>query len=677
MTLRAFIIGLLSVAVLCSVVYFNDYVLRQTPLIGSHVPVGVYGTALLFLITVNPLLHRFRPGWALTAPELALILSMTGVACAIPGAGLMKQFGPTLMMPHHHLKTLPGWHEYEVLNLVPKHLLADPGENQEALGGFIQGLERPAKPFSLSDIPWSSWTSALAFWIPLILVLWVALLTLSFIFHKQWSENEQVAYPIIHIINSLLPGADGKISPVIRNRYFLIGAGLVFLIHINNFAVTQFPDLIEIKIRIDLRKLLQVFPREFEEGGGMGGLLNFRMHFLVIGIAYFLSRDVGLSLAVGPVLYGFVGGILGIYGISVRGTGIYEYNFFLVFGAYLGLFVAILYAGRHFYAQVVHNAFLGSRTKRANSPEPIWAARIFLASVLIFILLLASTGLDWQLAVIYTSILFITFTVMSRILAETGFFTLQPPGSEAGILLGIFGAQRLGPQVIAQMGLFTSVLRLFPREALMPYIVNGLKLLENRRVALGKGALCFGAALIFGLMVALPVTFYWQYARGTEVMHSSALGSHSRIPFDYALQVRQWLEAQGLLAGAENLQGWARFLPLSPSPSHMFSLFLAFSLVLLFAWIRLRYPRFPLHPVLFAIWIAGASMRVALSFFLGFLIRELILKFGGHSAYERARPLMIGLASGELLAAAILCLFGFAQYLITGTGPRYYSILPW
>lgn len=70
-------------------------------------------------------------------------------------------------------------------------------------------------------------------------------------------------------------------------------------------------------------------------------------------------------------------------------------------------------------------------------------------------------------------------------------------------------------------------------------------------------------------------------------------------------------------------------------------------------------------------------MRVALSFFLGFLIRELILKFGGHSAYERTRPLMIGLASGELLAAAILCLFEFAKYLITGTGPRYYSILPW
>lgn len=125
MTKRALVIGLVCAASICSLTYLNDWILRQTFLVGNHMPVSVYGSLLIFLF-VNVLLFRLRASWALTGKELALILAMTLAACCIPGSGLMRTFTQALMLPHYHNKTNPGWRKYRLIDeVMPPRLLAD------------------------------------------------------------------------------------------------------------------------------------------------------------------------------------------------------------------------------------------------------------------------------------------------------------------------------------------------------------------------------------------------------------------------------------------------------------------------------------------------------------------------------------------------------------------------
>ena len=58
MTVRAIAVGLLCACGICAFVYFSQAVMRQTMFIGNYMPVGVYGSLILFVLFVNPLLRR-------------------------------------------------------------------------------------------------------------------------------------------------------------------------------------------------------------------------------------------------------------------------------------------------------------------------------------------------------------------------------------------------------------------------------------------------------------------------------------------------------------------------------------------------------------------------------------------------------------------------------------------
>jgi len=109
MTSRAVILGLFGATLLCTVSFFNDMVMRGTFLVGNFLPITVFGGLLLYLLLLNPVLARVRRGAALSAGELSVIMALVLFACCIPGRGLMHQFTNLLMLPHHYLKTTPGW----------------------------------------------------------------------------------------------------------------------------------------------------------------------------------------------------------------------------------------------------------------------------------------------------------------------------------------------------------------------------------------------------------------------------------------------------------------------------------------------------------------------------------------------------------------------------------------
>lgn len=683
MTFRAVVLGLIGVSIVCGFSYFNDNILQQTLSVGNSMPATVYGGLMLFMLLVNPLLSRLKRRYSLRGGELAVALTLTLAACVVPESGLLRTFTASIIMPHHYYRTEPGWKEQKVIEIAPKHMLVDPSEDESLiLNGFIQGLGTGDQHISPSQIPWHAWLTPLAFWIPLVLALWVALIALSVVIHKQWSAHEQLPYPIATFAISLLPSDDGSTPSIFKSKPFWIATGIIFLMNFNNYLCQWFPDkMIHIPTTFSLVPLRTLFPT-FIAGGGER-LLNVTLYMTPIAVAYLLATDVSFSLGLGPFLWFLAIGFFGKYGISLTGSveGASWYTSlkpqtFLLFGANLGVFLTILYTGRHYYLNIVRQSLIPSKTDQSNV-EAVWGFRVFVFALVVFIAqLVFHAGLELHLSLFYTFILVLFYVVMSRVLAETGLFYIQPFFFPCVVIWGVFGAKALGPRTMMIMFLLTMVFVIDPRESLMPFMVNSFKVLEAHRVRIGKTAAVSVIAVLLGLSIALPLCLWFQYDLGVAKWDMWASYAVPRMPFENVAKIQQRLAGQDALALAESLQGFERYQHLSPNRICMISLLVGLALVFLLTAGRLRFPKWPLHPVLLLTWSTEPLLRMCSAFLVGWFIKVIVVKYGGRGAYQRFKPVMLGLIAGEILGVIFPMLIGVVYYLITGDQPKAFRILP-
>ena len=73
----------------------------------------------------------------------------------------------------------------------------------------------------------------------------------------------------------------------------------------------------------------------------------------------------------------------------------------------------------------------------------------------------------------------------------------------------------------------------------------------------------------------------------------------------------------------------------------------------LLMWARHYFVWWPLHPLGYTISANWKTAHIAFSAFLAWMLKLLILKYGGPKLYQSARPFFIGLIVGEIVAAAL------------------------
>lgn len=682
MTLRSVILGLIGVVFVCCYTYFNDWIMRQTMFVGNFMPISVYGFLVLFLAFLYPLMTRIHRSLALKPGELAVILGMVLASCAIPGSNLLRLFTPSLIMPHRFEKTEPGWQKQGVMDLVPEGMLADiSGDEERVLSGFTRGLGEGDEVIPWSAVPWEAWSGPMLFWIPIILSLWLAMVGLSTVVHRQWADHEHLPYPIVTFTKSLFPDENGERSPIFSNRIFWMGLIAVFSIHTYNYLNTWFPDYLlgKIPLGVDYSSLA-VLSDTFTKGSGVSFLNQFyTIYFTVIAVAYFLPKDVSLSLGIGPFIWIFVAGTLATYGIGTTGwQGGWPFGLtresMMIMGAYFAMLVVLIYTGRHYYVTVFKRAF-GVRGRDQIESSAIWGARVFLASMVLFVTYTAIVAkLDWPIALLFGVGCVAVYLVMSRLLAETGLFFIVTTGTPATILWAVFGAHALGPQIMLVMFMFCIVLFYDTREALMPYVINALKLADDCNQKVGRTAGAIALALIVGLAVGIPVTLYFQYDRGIDV--SAWHINQTKVPFNDVITIMQRLDAQGQLEDAGAVTGLRRLLNAAPNGQAIATFLISAALVLVFSGLRLRFANWPLHPVMFLVWSTYAGNAFAQSFIIGWLIKVSVTKYGGAKIYQQFKPLMFGLIAGEMLGGVVPMIVSLIYYIFTGEPPKPFLVMP-
>ena len=290
-----------------------------------------------------------------------------------------------------------------------------------------------------------------------------------------------------------------------------------------------------------------------------------------------------------------------------------------------------------------------------------------LAGSLVFILQLVRVGLDWYIALLYTGIAFMIYISVSRIIAETGAFHVGTFVYPCVMIWGLMGAGALGPQTLVIMFLISTVLLAAPGWCLMPFAVQALKQVDMAEARL-PGLLKWGTvAVLISVLVAVPATLYWQYDRG-----GAAPGwprSSSQYPLANAVVIKQTLKAQGTLETSLQLRGLERLRHLAPSGPHLTAFGISLGLALVVAFGRLRFARWPLHPVIFLFFGGHQGMLMAFSFGLGWMIKAAVSKYGGARAYQSFKPAMVGLIAGDMLGQFLPMVVGVIYWSATGRPP--------
>ena len=694
MTWRAVVIGLIGVLAISGFGYLNDRILELESINNGHqLPILVVGLLIVTVLTVNPALALLRRPRRLSPAELAVICTFCACACGIPGRALAEQFAQLLVLPHHWERITPGWQTHRLLDYAPKQLLTDPEPQDEVVNRFLTGSTRE-EPGSatlwqrgrrkIAQVPWRQWRAPLATWMPIFALGVVIMTAMAVVTHRQWSAHEHLQYPIANFMGELVrQDGDSWLNTTLRNRLFWLGFAIFFLVRLNNGLCQWYPEtMIPIKLNHSLWPFAAKWPALLRNPRA-SGLLNVNIFPLVIAVGFFLSSEISFTLGMTQILWA-------CFCIPVTGLGFnlatdYEIGGWRGWqraGSYIAFAAILLYTGRQAYWETLKRA-LGLRPPRDQLPSPsdpdrstVNAMRVLLVAAIALGLLVIRLGLSWPIAIGLVLLLLVTFLVVARISAETGLFFIQPGWQPFGLLMALFGGYAMGPTPIVIAAFVCIILCIDPCHAMIPYLVNGLKLADrtavrpavlaraNLMLYLAGALVAVAAVLVFSYEFGTPAQYYWSYQRVPT------------LPFRAAQPVMMQLKAIGALEASESLSGWERLLALRPTGAFLWAAAFGVIGVLGFSFLRLRTRWWPLHPCLFLLWETYPLSAMSHPFLLGWLIKKLCLRFGGNHLVAKLKPFAVGVISAEIMGALVFMAVGLIYYLHTGEKPKTYRYFP-
>lgn len=680
-TPRAILFGLLGLFIVAAGAGYHHTVLGRSGvwMVSHHMPPIVFAYLMAVGILWNGVVGRWLPRWRLAPGELMVVMAMTFLACFPSSAGLTRYALRNLALPWHYLAGQPDWQTHGLLeSLIPSKLFPQPAPFRDPRGvlvldeqvyrGFFAGLATDGRWVGFGEIPWAAWLAPMVYWGPLVATMSLALIALAFLVHRQWAHHEQLGYPVAQVAQSFWHREDGEpgVPDLFRNRLFWAGFVPLFLLYMLDYANCWYPEDVPgiDQILPNLKRwgapVLQKFP-VLRKCPGSGYLTWQRISFAIVGLAYFVSSEISLTMglsqfiltAVGLLFFWSVGRPIGGGDVDISRAG-----------AYFGYTLILLYTGRTYFRAVFRKAFLW-RDCDPGDAAAVLAARVLVVAFVGFVLVLKAMGCDGLMAFVYGLTLMMLFLVFTRIICETGIPFMQANWTPPGVMVSLLGPAAVGPKSMTLLAWINTIIAQDPRECLMPYVATSIHMADQAKARLRRFFWLVVASVAVAVVVAF-VTYLWVlYNAGP--LHDPWSGTQvPKHPFQAAARWISELKTTGEYDGAAAASGLGR-LGLVRTDLGELRFFLAgVFLVVSVALVRFRFSRFPIHPVLFLTWGSWAAGISWAAYLLGWFVKTLVVRFGGGRSYQRLKPVFIGIIAAELIAVAAVVAVDFAHYWITG-----------
>lgn len=528
--------------------------------------------------------------------------------------------------------------------------VADPTDHPVAYRSLLHarvGAEVPFAGATLeveaiapATIPWRTWWRSLAAWSPLLIGMMAAMIAVAGIVRHQWLVGERLAFPIARVLSDLTAERG---TGCWRSRGLWIAAAIVVVIHTWRGAHNLGWMPIDFPLALNFGSVL---PWD----GWMGelphrwALTNPKLSFTVLAMTFLITPEVGRSLWLS-----FVGGNVICALLVVQGFPVGRQDLETVSTGGAGvLALVVLWIGRHYYLAVLRAACGRGGDAAARAAAPYLALLLAGCGVMLAFMLAAGVGIGAGVVVILL-ILLLTLA-FARVVAESGvpFAGLGNEGRLGGMTM-LWLAPGVPSAALLPLAMIGAMLGPGDRERMMTHALTAHAMDERAGSGLGIGRISILAAVsgAIGIVAAFVALLIAAYHGGGAVagdpwpswIWSQASGQVATI-LDGAPGVadRQGRAINGYVVGA--------------------------ILVGVMSLGRLRFQHWPLHPVgllLMGSWITTVAWG---SYFLGWLIKSMVLRYGGQALYQHLVPVAIGLVLGDAVAVVAGVALHSGAYLL-------------
>ncbi|MCD6408544.1 hypothetical protein J7L87_05805 [bacterium] len=617
-TVRALIIGAIFSFLIGAGNVYNLMVIK-----GSYMALDFTTPSAIFFIffisLYNVLAKKFFPRFSLSAPEMILIYIMMIVSCAIPTMGLTLYLIPLIAGTKYYATPQNEWNKLFIPHLKKWTILHD----ENAIKWFFEGIPKGMR------IPYEAWIKPLAYWLLLIIALYLAMIFIMVILRKQWMEKEKLNYPLTKAPLELIHSTENNLF---KNKLFWLSFAIPFVIGcINglNFYQPAIP-------KIELVRSIPIFRRTMN--------LQFRISFPMIGFTYFVNLPLSFSLWFFCLLTTIEQGYFNITGFGVSEFLPYNAARPLLGWQSLGALVVIvlygLWLSKSHLKEVFRKAIRKERDESSNYEIVSYTVSFWglVISLIIIFLWLITSGLSPLASLIFIFFAFIIFIGITRVIVEGGLAATRAPVIAPVITNSIIGSKNLGPSGLAALGL-TFVYASDVRTFVMASVANGLKMLEE--VKKKKRMVFWGIILsiFISLFSSIWTTLFLGYKHG-------------------AINANTWF----FIAGPQ--YGWKYIVQELKKPTGPDLLYLGFAgigagITVFLQLMRMRFLWFPFHPLGFAFSTIMMTNALWFSIFIAWFIKFLILRYGGAQIYEKGKVFFIGLIVGQFVVNGLWLVIDF------------------
>ena len=639
---RAPAIGLLLAVAICLLTPFNNIYLRATPLGGGHFPLAPFFIFLLLAICISLIAGIFRSSLLLTGPELLVIWIEMVIGSGIAYTGFARTFLINLTAPVHF--ATPGNRWDDILHpLIPPALTPTDPEAIELLYNGISG-GRDMGWFEVARaIPWAAWLPPLLLWGLFVLLAYLVMLFLINILSRQWIHNERMNFPLLKVPEMISKAVSaGETGSFFLNRFLLTGLSIPIVLHLINGLNLYYPSIPPIPT-------LFLAGPYFSDSGILTGFHKLKIYLYpsFIGFAFLTSRQISFSFWFfflgGCLLYG----ILDLFGYSIPvselgvtfGPTLARPEEMQMIGAYGIFFLFLVWLARLHLVDVCKQSLFikkpsPDRSEWFDVRISFWGAIIGFAAIIWWYIQL---GMAPVTAIMVVGAFFMIMLVATRIICQGGlaYFTLTAAPTDG--MIALFGAKLFAGAGGLLAGMSQKVLFVDLRESLMPTLLHGRHLHQNKNPAL---------LLFSGLALTIVASMT------TSIMAMMTLC------YRYGIRELQldWA-SQTTTAVYENIYKLVAMETTTGSWIYIFALAGAVvMLVLVTCYHRLYW--WPIHPLGYLTAYSSAMRILWVSFFVGWVCNALCMRYGGIVLFKKLQFFFIGLIIGDFLMGGGWALVG-------------------
>lgn len=576
---------------------------------------GVLFTSFLVVtLLANTMLAAMGKNMALNRSELIVVYIMLIIVASFATMGLCETLLPAITSLFYYANPDNKWMEL-LLPHMPTAIMVDDGNGNQA---FFEG-------FGTADyrIPYEIWVRPMAVWAVFLLALYVAMVSTAVILRRQWMDRERLSYPLVQTAQEIIRGEeDGRIvNPFFKSKVMWVGASIPMLAGLFT----------------GLNKYLGGWPLittawSFPIYGGE--TINMTLSFAVLGFSYLIGPDIAMGIWAFALLTKVENMILYSQGVTkqqeVWGANVSELLNYQGLGALVVFVLLGLWVGREHLAQVVRKAFgLSSRLNDDNEIMSYRAAVLSLGlTTVIMVGWFVYLGTPLWASIFFIVLAFIIFIGLSRVVAESGIPAIISPMVAPDFMVYGLGSKLLGTQAIANFSvsyIFATDIRVF----LMGVCANGLKLVEGMTKKARRYVFwAIMIAIVVGMAGSLYTILEASYRDGGI---NTSGWFFKGMPKIILSTVETGIEESGVYWPGIGFMG------------------LGGAGMLALTWLRQRFLWWPLNPIGFPIMASWIVNWMWFSVFLAWLIKVIILKYGGAPLYNRSRIFFLGIITGRML----------------------------